>query len=58
MYMKLLTCSDEDEGRVGPKHCCVGELEHCCRPEKHGSSSATYYYCISNSDNDNESTVI
>lgn len=46
---KLLTCSNEDEGSVGPKHCCVGELEHC-RPEKHGWSTASSYYCISNSD--------
>lgn len=24
-----VTCSDEDEGSVGPEHCGVGELKHC-----------------------------
>lgn len=24
-----VACSNEDEGSVGSKHCCVGELEHC-----------------------------
>lgn len=26
---KPLTCSDEDEGCVGSKHCRVGKLKHC-----------------------------
>lgn len=24
-----VTCSDENKSSVGPKHSCVGELEHC-----------------------------
>lgn len=31
---KPLTCSDEDEGCVGSKHCRVGKLKHWCKTEE------------------------